>query len=149
MRIPFLNKRKRTPTLYQKGIENEFSLNKRAQHYIVRLFSGEKEPAGMLDFVFEQIFIIYQLSLFSGSHKVSEEARKALCMLRETYEEMCLDNTGMWGVKTLVTCSLVLKMGESILQELPRNEFKLAYVQAKKITETRDGITNYLKVFYD
>lgn len=149
MRIPFFNKRKRTPSLYQKGIENEFALNKRAQYYLVRLFSGENKPENMLEFIFEQVFIIYQLAQFAGSHEVSNHARKALCMLRQDFEDLYAKSLYILQAETAIACSRALKMGEPVLQELPRSEFKLAYVQAKRITETHNGITNYLKVFHD
>ena len=38
MRIPFLRKRERNPVLYNKGIEDEYELNRKARSYITKLF---------------------------------------------------------------------------------------------------------------
>ena len=149
MRIPFLGRRKQTPTLYQKGIENEFELNKRAQYYLVRLFSGESKPLQMMEFIFEQVYIVYSLACFAGSHEVSAQARIALCLLREEFQERYTGTTHIFLAETVVACSTALKSGEAILQELPRSEFKLAYVQAKRLTESPTALNNYLELFHD
>jgi hypothetical protein len=149
MRIPFLQKRKRLNTLYQQGIEDEFALVKRAQAHIASLFMGDREPEMKLIFIFEQVYIAYNLALFAGSHEVSAQARKALCLLREAFEDMTFEDMYVFNAQTALACSKALRMGEAVLQELPRSEFKLAYVKAKKLGETRMGISNYLKVFHD
>lgn len=149
MRIPFLRRRKQSPTLYQKDIENEFVLLKRAQAYIVSLFMGDPQPVYKLDFIFEQVCVVYNLALFAGSHEVSDHARKALCLLREEYNNATFECVYRFDAATSVACSTALKLGEPVLQELPRSEFKLAYVKAKKLSSSRDSITNYLKVFHD
>ena len=137
MRIPFLNKRKRVPTLFQKGIEDEFALNRKAQQYIVTLFTGAKVDAEMqLTFIFEQLFIVYNLALFTGSHEVSDCAREALRKLRGEFERLHASLPFTMDAVVSMTCSKALAMGVPILQELPRSEFKLAYVQARKLTES-------------
>lgn len=137
MRIPFLNKRKRVPTLFQKGIEDEFALNRKAQQYIVTLFTGAKVDAEMqLTFIFEQLFIVYNLALFTGSHEVSDCAREALRKLRGEFERLHANLPFIMDAVVSVNCSKALAMGVPILQELPRSEFKLAYVQARKLTES-------------
>lgn len=137
MRIPFLNKRKRVPTLFQKGIEDEFALNRKAQHYIVTLFTGAKVDAEMqLTFIFEQLFIVYNLALFTGSHEVSDCAREALRKLRGEFERLHASFPFIMDAVVSMNCSKALAMGVPILQELPRSEFKLAYVQARKLTES-------------
>lgn len=149
MRIPFLKRRKQSPTLYQKDIENEFVLLKRAQAYIVSLFMGDPQPVDKLDFIFEQICIVYNLALLAGSHEVSDHARKALCMLRREYNNTTSNDVYVFNNVTAITCSKALSLGEAVLQELPRSEYKLAYVNAKKLSSSRDSIINYLKVFHD
>lgn len=149
MRIPFYKRRKQTPSLYQKGIENEFALLKRAQHYIATFFMGDHEPGTKMEFIFEQLYIVYNLALFAGSHEVSAQARIALCLLREEYQERACGTMHTFLAETAVACSKALKMGEAILQELPRSEFKLAYVQAKKLTESGTALNNYLELFHD
>lgn len=137
MRIPFLNKRKRVPTLFQKGIEDEFALNRKAQQYIVTLFTGAKVDAEMqLTFIFEQLFIVYNLALFTGSHEVSDCAREALRKLRGEFERLHASIPFIMDAVVSMNCSKALSMGVPILQELPRSEFKLAYVQARKLTES-------------
>lgn len=137
MRIPFLNKRKRVPTLFQKGIEDEFALNRKAQQYIVTLFTGAKVDAEMqLTFIFEQLFIVYNLALFTGSHEVSDCAREALRKLRGEFERLHASIPFIMDAIVSMNCSKALTMGVPILQELPRSEFKLAYVQARKLTES-------------
>ena len=137
MRIPFLNKRKRVPTLFQKGIEDEFALNRKAQQYIVTLFTGAKVDAEMqLTFIFEQLFIVYNLALFTGSHEVSDCAREALRKLRGEFERLHASFPFIMDAVVSMNCSKALAMGVPILQELPRSEFKLAYVQARKLTES-------------
>ncbi len=137
MRIPFLNKRKRVPTLFQKGIEDEFALNRKAQQYIVTLFTGAKVDAEMqLTFIFEQLFIVYNLALFTGSHEVSDCAREALRKLRGEFERLHANVQFIMDAVASMNCSKALAMGIPILQELPRSEFKLAYVQARKLTES-------------
>lgn len=137
MRIPFLNKRKRVPTLFQKGIENEFALNRKAQQYIVTLFTGARVDAEMqLTFIFEQLFIVYNLALFTGSHEVSDCAREALRKLRGEFERLHASFPFIMDAVVSMNCSKALAMGVPILQELPRSEFKLAYVQARKLTES-------------
>lgn len=137
MRIPFLNKRKRVPTLFQKGIEDEFALNRKAQQYIVTLFTGAKVDAEMqLTFIFEQLFIVYNLALFTGSHEVSDCAREALRKLRGEFEKLHASLPFIMDAVVSMNCSKALARGVPILQELPRSEFKLAYVQARKLTES-------------
>lgn len=137
MRIPFLNKRKRVPTLFQKGIEDEFALNRKAQQYIVTLFTGAKVDAEMqLTFIFEQLFIVYNLALFTGSLEVSDCAREALRKLRGEFERLHASIPFIMDAVVSMNCSKALAMGVPILQELPRSEFKLAYVQARKLTES-------------
>lgn len=137
MRIPFLNKRKRVPTLFQKGIEDEFALNRKAQQYIVTLFTGAKVDAEMqLTFIFEQLFIVYNLALFTGSLEVSDCAREALRKLRGEFERLHASIPFIMDAVVSMKCSKALTMGVPILQELPRSEFKLAYVQARKLTES-------------
>lgn len=137
MRIPFLNKRKRVPTLFQKGIEDEFALNRKAQQYIVTLFTGAKVDAEMqLTFIFEQLFIVYNLALFTGSHEVSDCAREALRKLRGEFEKLHASLPFIMDAVVSMNCSKALARGIPILQELPRSEFKLAYVQARKLTES-------------
>lgn len=141
MRIPFLNKRKRVPTLFQKGIEDEFALNRKAQQYIVTLFTGARVDAEMqLTFIFEQLFIVYNLALFTGSHEVSDYAREALRKLRGEFERLNASFPFNMDAIVSVTCSKALAMGVPILQELPRSEFKLAYVQARKLTESNQTL---------
>lgn len=141
MRIPFLNKRKRVPTLFQKGIEDEFALNNRAQQYIASLFTGEKADAELkLTFIFEQLFIVYNLALFTGSHEISDCAREALCKLYKEFQRVNNSFPFTMDANVSVICSRALAMGIPILQELPRSEFKLAYVQAHKLTESRQFI---------
>lgn len=147
MRIPFLRKRERTPVLYQKGIEDEYELNRKARSYTAKLLMGANTPDSLLDFVFEQVFIVYSLAMTAGSHDISDKARKALCMLRREYESLMLDDLYSFKEDTAIACSVALTEGVAVLQELPRSEFKLLYVQARKITETRGGITNYLRSF--
>lgn len=149
MRIPFLKRRKQTPHLYQKGIENEFALLKRAQEHIATLFMGDKQPGLKLEFIFEQVYIVYSLACFAGSHEVSVQARIALCLLREEYQERKTEAMHTFLAETAVACSKALKSGEAILQELPRSEFKLAYVQAKRLTESPTALNNYLELFHD
>lgn len=145
MRIPFLNKRKRVPTLFQKGIEDEFALNTRAQQYIVNLFMGMRVDTEMyLTFIFEQLYIVYNLALFTGSHEVSDCAREALRKLRGEFEELTDSISFIMDADVSVACSKALAMGIPILQELPRSEFKLAYVQARKLTESHQ-ILMYLE----
>lgn len=147
MRIPFLRKRERNPVLYNKGIEDEYELNRKARSYITKLFMGTNNPDRLLDFVFEQIFIIYSLAMTAGSREVSDKARNALCMLRKEYEALMYGDLYSFKEETAVACSVALTEGVAVLQELPRSEFKLVYVQARKITENRSGITNYLRSF--
>ena len=52
MRIPFLRKRERNPVLYNKGIEDEYELNRKARSYTTKLFMGTNNPDRLLDFVF-------------------------------------------------------------------------------------------------
>jgi hypothetical protein len=142
MRIPFLNKRKRIPSLFQKGIEDEFALNRKAQQYIVTLFMGVKTDAEMqLTFIFEQLYVVYNLALFSGSHETSDCARKALQKLRSEFEGLNATAPYIMDAMASVACSKALQMGIPILQELPRSEFKLAYVQARKLTESGNILT--------
>lgn len=147
MRIPFLRKRERNPVLYNKGIEDEYELNRKARAYSTELFMGTNTPDRLLDFVFEQVFIIYSLAMSAGSLEVSDKARDALCMLRKEYEALMYEDLYSFKKETAVACSAALTEGIAVLQELPRSEFKLVYVQAKKITENRSGITNYLRSF--
>lgn len=147
MRIPFLRKRERNPVLYNKGIGDEYELNRKARSYITKLFMGTKNPDRLLDFVFEQVFIIYSLAMSAGSREVSDKARHALCMLRKEYEAIMYEDLYYFKEETAVACSVALTEGVAVLQELPRSKFKLVYVQAKRITETRSGITNYLRSF--
>lgn len=147
MRIPFLRKRERNPVLYNKGIEDEYELNRKARSYATKLFMGTNTPDRLLDFVFEQVFIIYSLAMSAGSQEVSDKARKALCMLRKEYEDLLYGDLYSYKQETATACSVALIEGVAVLQELPRSEFKLAYVQAKKITESRSSITNYLRSF--
>lgn len=149
MRIPFLNKRKRSTTLYQQGIEDEFALIKRAQAHVVALFMGDRETGLKLISIFEMVYIVHNLALFAGSHEVSAQARKALCSLHKAFNDMSGKDDYAFDSVTALACSKALRMGEAVLQELPRSEFKLAYVQAKKLSDTRMGIYNYLKVFHD
>lgn len=147
MRIPFLRKRERNPVLYNKGIEDEYELNRKARSYATKLFMGTNTPDRLLDFVFEQVFIIYSLAMSAGSQEVSDKARDALCMLRKEYEALMYEDLYYFKKETAVACSEALTEGIAVLQELPRSEFKLVYVQAKRITENRSGITNYLRSF--
>lgn len=147
MRIPFLRKRERNPVLYNKGIEDEYELNRKARSYAAKLFMGTTNPDRLLDFVFEQVFIIYSLAMSAGSQEVSDKARDALCMLRKEYEALMYEDLYSFKKETAVACSVALTEGIAVLQELPRSEFKLVYVQAKRITESRSGITNYLRSF--
>lgn len=147
MRIPFLRKRERNPVLYNKGIEDEYELNRKARSYTAKLFIGTNNPDRLLDFVFEQVFIIYSLAMSAGSQEVSDKARNALCMLRKEYEALMYEDLYYFKEETAVSCSAALTEGVAVLQELPRSEFKLVYVQVKRITETRSGITNYLRSF--
>lgn len=147
MRIPFLKKRKQSPVLYKKGIEDEYELNHKARSYSTELLMGTGSPDRLLDFVFEQVFVVYSLALTAGSHAVSDKARKALCMLRKEYEALLHGDLYSYKQETAIACSEALTEGVSILQELPRSEFKMVYLQAKKITESRSGITNYLRSF--
>ena len=149
MRIPFLKRRKQTPTLYQKGIENEFALLKRAQAHIATLFMGDRQPDLKMEFIFEQVFIVYSLACFAGSHDVSRQARHALCLLREEFQERKAGAMHTFLAETAVVCSTALKLGEAVLQELPRSEFKLAYAQAKRLTATPTALNNYLELFHD
>lgn len=149
MRIPFLKKRKQSASLYQKGIENEFALLKRAQAHIASLFMGDTNPMLKMEFVFEQIYIVYNLALFAGSHETSDQARKALCMLRGEFLERYNGEKHIFMAETAVACSKAIRMGEPLLQELPRSEFKLAYVQAKKLTESSTALNKYLELFHD
>lgn len=147
MRIPFLRKRERSHILYKKGIENEYELNRKARSCITKLFMGTNNPDRLLDFVFEQVFIIYSLAMTAGSQEVSDKARNALCMLRKEYEALMYEDLYSFKEETAAACSVALTEGVAVLQELPRSEFKLVYVQVKRITETRSGITNYLRSF--
>lgn len=147
MRIPFLRKRERNPVLYNKGIEDEYELNRKARSYTTKLFMGTNTPDRLLDFVFEQVFIIYSLAMSAGSREVSDKARHALCMLRKEYEALMYEDLYSFKEETAVACYVALTEGVAVLQELPRSEFKLVYVQVKRITETRSGITNYLRSF--
>lgn len=147
MRIPFLRKRERNPILYNKGIEDEYELNRKARSYATKLLMGTSNPDRLLDFVFEQVFIIYSLAMSAGSQEVSDKARDALCMLRKEYEALIYEDLYPFKKETAVACSAALTEGIAVLQELPRSEFKLVYVQAKRITENRSGITNYLRSF--
>lgn len=149
MRIPFLKRRKQSPSLYQHGIENEFALNKRAQAHIAALFIGDSQPKLKMEFIFEQVYVVYNLALFAGSHSISEAARKALSMLRDEFQERLCGTTHTFLAETAVACSTTLKMGEPLLQELPRSEFKLAYVQAKKLSGNPTDLINYLELFHD
>lgn len=92
MRIPFLRKRERNPVLYNKGIEDEYELNRKARSYATKLFMGTTNPDRLLDFVFEQVFIIYSLAMSAGSQEVSDKARDALCMLRKEYEALLYED---------------------------------------------------------
>lgn len=83
----------------------------------------------------------------AGSQEVSDKARDALCMLRKEYEALMYEDLYYFKKETAVACSAALTEGIAVLQELPRSEFKLVYVQAKRITENRSGITNYLRSF--
>lgn len=147
MRIPFLRKREQKYVLYKKDIENEYELNRKARSYATKLFMGTKNPDRLLDFVFEQVFIIYSLAMTAGSREISDKARHALCMLRKEYEAIMYEDLYSFKEETAVACSVALTEGVAVLQELPRSEFKLVYVQVKRITETRSGITNYLRSF--
>ena len=147
MRIPFLRKREQNPVLYNKGIEDEYELNRKARSYATKLFMGTNTPDRLLDFVFEQVFIIYSLAMSAGSQEVSDKTRDALCMLRREYEAIMYGDLYSFKKETAVACSVALTEGIAVLQELPRSEFKLVYVQAKRITESRSGITNYLRSF--
>lgn len=149
MRVPFLRPRKKSPAMYQKGIENEFDLLKQAQNHILSLFGGSKQPDPKMEFIFEQLYIVYNLAMFAGSHEVSAQARHALCLLREEFEYKASGMTHTFLAETALACSKALKMGEAVLQELPRSEFKLAYVQAKKLSENRRALINYLELFHD
>lgn len=142
MRIPFLNKRKVISSLFQKGIEDEFALNKKAQHYLVTPFMDISSDAEVpLTFIFEQVFVVYNLALFSGSHEVSNQARIALQKLRSEFEELNTSAPYIMDAFTSVACSKALQMGIPILQSLPRSECKLAYVQARKLTESGNILT--------
>ena len=147
MRIPFLRKREQRHVLYKKDIENEYELNRKARSYATKLFMGTNNPDRLLDFVFEQVFIIYSLAMSAGSREVSDKARNALCMLRKEYEALMYEDLYSFKEETAVACYVALTEGVAVLQELPRSEFKLVYVQVKRITETRSGITNYLRSF--
>ena len=147
MRIPFLRKREQRHVLYKKDIENEYELNRKARSYATKLFMGTNNPDRLLDFVFEQVFIIYSLAMSAGSQEVSDKARNALCMLRKEYEALMYEDLYSFKEETAVACYVALTEGVAVLQELPRSEFKLVYVQVKRITETRSGITNYLRSF--
>ena len=147
MRIPFLRKRDRKPILYSKGIEDEYELNRKARSYVIELKIGTSNPDRLLDFVFEQVFIIYSLAMSAGSQEVSDKARDALCMLHEEYEELIHEDSYSFKEETAITCSEALIDGIAVLQELPRSEFKLVYTQAKKITESYSSIINYLRSF--
>lgn len=83
----------------------------------------------------------------AGSQEVSDKARHALCMLRKEYEAIMFEDLYSFKEETAVACSVALTEGVAVLQELPRSEFKLVYILAKKITESRSGITNYLRSF--
>lgn len=147
MRIPFLRKREKSPVLYKKGIEDEYELNRKARVYTTELLMGATTPDRLLDFVFEQVFITYSLAMTAGSQEVSDKARHALCMLRREYEAIMYEDLYSFKEETAVACSVALTEGVAVLQELPRSEFKLVYILAKKITENRSGITNYLRSF--
>lgn len=147
MRIPFLKARKRTPTLYQHGIQSGVELNQRAQVAVTRLFVAEKAIHDDLKFIIEQVYIIYALSSFAGSHIVNDLARKALYNLRQEHQDSYNEIPYTLNALTALSCSMALKEGMAVLKELPRSEFKIAYVQAKKITESRQSITNYLRLF--
>lgn len=147
MRIPFLRKREKSPVLYKKGIEDEYELNRKARMYTTELLMGVTTPDRLLDFVFEQVFITYSLAMTAGSQEVSDKARHALCMLRKEYEAIMFEDLYSFKEETAVACSVALTEGVAVLQELPRSEFKLVYILAKKITESRSGITNYLRSF--
>ena len=147
MRIPFLKARKRTPTLYQHGIQSGVELNQRAQVAVTRLFVAEKAIHDDLKFIIEQVYIVYALSSFAGSHIVNDLARKALCNLRQEHQDSYNEIPYTFNALTALSCSMALKEGVAVLKELPRSEFKIAYVQAKKITESRQSITNYLRLF--
>lgn len=147
MRIPFLRKREQSHVLYKKGIENEYELNRKARSYTTELFMGTNTPDRLLDFVFEQVFIIYSLAMSAGSREICDKARHALCMLRKEYEALMYEDLYSFKEETAIACSVALTEGVAVLQELPRSEFKLVYIQAKKITETKSGITNYLRSF--
>ena len=101
------------------------------------MFTGAKVDAEMqLTFIFEQLFIVYNLALFTGSHEVSDCAREALRKLRGEFERLHASFPFIMDAVVSMNCSKALAMGVPILQELPRSEFKLAYVQARKLTES-------------
>lgn len=147
MRIPFLKSRRRNQTLYQQGIKSGIELNQEAQLAVTRLFVAEKPIYDDLKFIIEQVYIVYALSNFAGSHVISDLARKALCSLREEYLTIYREIPYTFSAVSALACSKALSEGISVLKELPRSEFKIAYVQAKKITESRQSITNYLRLF--
>lgn len=147
MRIPFLKARKKTPTLYQHGIQSGVELNQKAQVILTRVFLAEKSIHDDLKFIIEQVYIVYALSSFAGSHIVNDLARKALRNLRQEHQDSYNEIPYTFNALTALSCSIALKEGVAVLKELPRSEFKIAYVRAKKITESRKSITNYLRLF--
>lgn len=147
MRIPFLKARKRTPTLYQQGIQSGLELNQRAQVAVTQLFTAEKAIHDDLKFIIEQVYIIYALSSFAGSHIVNNLARRALCDLYLEHQDLYSEVPYTFNALSALSCTIALKEGIAVLKELPRSEFKVAYAQAKKITESRQSITNYLRLF--
>ena len=147
MRIPFLKQRKRTPVLYQNGIQSGVELNNLAQVSIVRLFVSEKPIYEDLCFILEQVYVVYALSSFSGSHLVNDLARKALCSLRTEFIDLKHEKPYTFSSVTALACSVALKEGVAVIKELPRSEFKLAYSQAKRITESHQSIYNFMRLF--
>lgn len=141
MRIPFLRPRKKVTNLFQKSIGSEFDLIRQAQLYLTHLFIGSRDAEYKMVFIFEQLYIVYNLALFIGSHEVSDQARKALRKLRGEFESLTGEDTFTMDAVASVACSKALSMGIPVLQELPRSEFKLAYVAARKINESRQILT--------
>lgn len=141
MRIPFFRTRKKVNALHMKGIGSEFTLNRKAQQNLMLLVIGTNDAKNRLDSVFEQIFIIYQLALFIGSHEISDCARNALRKLRDDYIELNKGYGFIMDFTSTMACSKALEMGIPLLQELPRSEFKLAYVHAKGFTESGKILT--------
>lgn len=126
--------------MYMRKIKNGFTLNQLAQKELTKLFlHGE----GCLDFIFEQVVIIYRLSTFTGSHDVNNKAREALKTLLWEYT----NESHKISSKTAVACSVALSMGIKVMVELPRSEYLLAHTESRKLSESRESILNYLRLF--